>query len=1339
MKLEYAPRTIAQALMAMNFMVAGFVFAADIEISTVPLVTYSATTDVKPNVMLLLDDSGSMAWDYLPDDVKTDNPKLKNNFQYNRLAYNPAVRYLPPAWANAEGVFDSTHFPSQDKSGTTNWGAVSSNPYAGWIEKTNLSGGVKFYETVPKKYCNDKKLSSCNNQSTASSAYPYPAPLLWCKNSSPTNACQGTHNSKDGFIYPHRPSDKPIITIQIGGGKSTTVHGVTFGSTQIMADKVTPQPSVGKLAAEIMNQINECTSTIKGNCGSLGYSASVTNYGSKEAVVQIDVPMGSDTTIVPEVTVSGEKGRMDLFAQGSFPGTLKEFTIVSTNNSYPKAKGRTDCTGATCTYNEEMTNYANWYAYYRTRMQLMKTVVSNVFAKIDGSRFRVGLMSIKADKHDYSNNPMFVGPEEFTGSQRGTWYSRLQGANPDGDTTLRSALSTAGRLFAGKLNDSTYNEVKIKDPLQYSCQKNYAILSTDGYWTPEGRGVKIDGTSFVGDVDGDNNSETLADVAAYYYNNDLRSDKTNNVRSNCARDYADHQHMTTFTLGLGVNGTCGPDHCIPETDPSGCAALPNISRTWLDPDRYGDAKIDDLEHAAINGRGLYFSAMDVSSLQSGLTDTLERISNPDVFGVASAATVINPNFISTDKNYVFSSSYQAGTWSGELVRQQIQDNGTLTDGLGWWSAMEMLDCAMSPPAWVANKSYRKGDIYQRGSNCYAVMKEYTSGATYAGSGVDASPNTRLITSISPNSRRIYFPAFDELTKRTELKDFNYTSLKGAKLNVSFDKANLSDNLSQFSSMVDSKKTLASGENLVKYLAGDRTKEGDYYRARMHVLGDIVGSAASYVQKPSFNYLDHGYGVDPTDPSKKGFSVDKSSRKGMVYVGANDGMLHAFEAETGKEHWAYIPTQVLPNMYKLADKKYTHQFFVDSTPEVGDFCPNTQDASSSSCTPDQWKTALVGGLGRGGKGYYALDVTDPSNPSFMWEFSNVNMGYTYGNPRITKLKDGTWVALLTSGYNNADGKGHLYVVKMSDGSLIRDIATNVGSVTAPIGLARIAAHVLRPDTDNTTVAVYGGDLLGNLWRFDVNGDIGATGYDAQKLVTFLDANSSAQPVTTKPTVSTVKGQTVVYVGTGRYLGVSDLSNTQTQSFYAVKDKGDAVTLGNPRTAGAGFVGQTLTTDTCTATSQFCHATEEVRKMSQNPVNWATQNGWYVDFPGSGERVNTDPSLGLGTLVFTTNLPVPPATDYDPCVPDPKGFIYALDYRTGSSFQGEFGGVSLPQGSLTRPVLVRMPDGSLRSMTRVSSGMPPSSGGLGGSTDVRSPPVAPRQNTLRRLSWRALITQ
>jgi len=200
----------------------------------------------------------------------------------------------------------------------------------------------------------------------------------------------------------------------------------------------------------------------------------------------------------------------------------------------------------------------------------------------------------------------------------------------------------------------------------------------------------------------------------------------------------------------------------------------------------------------------------------------------------------------------------------------------------------------------------------------------------------------------------------------------------------------------------------------------------------------------------------------------------------------------------------------------------------------------------------WKTILVGGFNKGGSGYYALDITDPSSPKALWEFTDANLGLSFGNPVITKNKDGTWVVVFASGYNNtADGKGRLFVLDANSGAKMMDpIATTAGSAGTPSGLAKINAWIDSP-SNNTATRFYGGDLLGNLWRFDTDGLV-EPHQGALLLAKFqLDA-STPQPITIKPETVDVGGMPVVVVATGQYLGTSDIISTTQQSIYGIKD-------------------------------------------------------------------------------------------------------------------------------------------------------------------------------------------
>lgn len=950
---------------------------------------------------------------------------------------------------------------------------------------------------------------------------------------------------------------------------------------------------------------------------------------------------------------------------------------------------------------DERQNFANWYSYYRTRMLMMKTAAGRAFAPID-NRYRVGFMTINTSRT--TTGEEFLDIATYDATQKASWYSTFYAVQPTGGTPLRAALSKAGRIFAGKTGT---------DPVQYSCQQNFAILSSDGYWNGAD-GYRLDGSTDIGNVDNDlataprpfydgggtTSSDTLADVAYYYYTTDLRNPSHNNCTGALGGtvdvcednvppsgdDKAAKQHMTTFTLGLGNQGkmkysptyksddtgdyvdvkngaTAGGGHCSWQKAGTTCK--------WPVPGSDKEENIDDMWHAAVNGRGTYFTATDPTSLATGLENALAGVNART--GASAAATTSNPNVTSGD-NFVFSSTFTTVDWTGELIRQQMNlDTGAISDTVDW-QAQALLD----------------------------------------GKVAAASDTRTIYTFDSAAANKLKSFLWDELTD-DEKAYFQSSHI---------------DSLSQWcitgiDCLDATQKTNAQGANLVNFLRGQTGHEDRatvavadrFYRSRAHVLGDIVSAEAVYVKKPLYDYSDTGYAA---------FKTANDSRQGMVYAAANDGMLHAFNSDTGAESWAYIPTPMLPKLFKLADKNYSaqHRYFVDGTPVVGD----VYDGG--------WKTILVGGYNGGGRGYYALDVTNPASPKALWEFKvrdpdltpcaettaaavgqtdDCDVGYSYGNPIITKLPDGTWVVLVTSGYNNigpGEGQGYLYVLNAVTGAIVRKIGTGEGSDTTPSGLSKINAWSENTMVDNTSLRVYGGDLLGNLWRFDLST------YTAQHLATLKNSGASAQPITAKPELGQVGTHAVIYVGTGRYLGETDSADTSQQSFYAIKDA--TTSYGANFRATANVVQQTLTTTTDASGAI-------IRTGSSNAVDFSSNDGWYIDLPDSGERANTDPTLALGTLVFTTNVP-----NANVCTVGGYSWIYYLDYRTGSYVSTSAGGLvarRLGNALATRPVLVRLPNNSVVSLTKLSDT----------TVQVGNVPIGAGGTTVRRVSWRELFTE
>ncbi|HRQ64335.1 MAG TPA: PilC/PilY family type IV pilus protein [Xanthomonadaceae bacterium] len=465
-----------------------------------------------------------------------------------------------------------------------------------------------------------------------------------------------------------------------------------------------------------------------------------------------------------------------------------------------------------------------------------------------------------------------------------------------------------------------------------------------------------------------------------------------------------------------------------------------------------------------------------------------------------------------------------------------------------------------------------------------------------------------------------------------------------------------------------------GQARLNYLRGVRAQEqpGGPFRTRQRILGDIVNSNPWFVGAQNFGYEDLAEGAD-----YQAFRLANQNRRRMLYVGANDGMLHAFDADSGQEQFAFVPATVFPMLTRLTDPGYSHRYFVDGSPVAGHVHIG-----------GQWRTVLVGSLGAGGRAVYALDVTDPdafNEDSILWEFTHPDLGFVLGQPSIVRLHNGRWAAIFGSGYE-AGRAARLFVVDIADGSLIRVISTvrsqDEASTVTDNGLSQPFPADL---TQNRIVdAVYAGDLYGNLWKFDLcgsnnlnqcSGNTTSWGVEYSQggrpapLITvcasgdvadpFACPATARQPITMRPLVSLgPDSAATVFFGTGKFFEITDriVSDTDpVQSVYGVHDTGTRVNgRSQLRRQSIMFEGP-LHPD----------SPHNLRVLS-NEILEENHRGWYIDLLSpvrgfQGERAVANPRLRGGRLIFTTMYPLA-----DPCLGGGEGWLFEINAATGGRF-------------------------------------------------------------------------
>jgi type IV pilus assembly protein PilY1 len=914
---------------------------------------------------------------------------------------------------------------------------------------------------------------------------------------------------------------------------------------------------------------------------------------------------------------------------------------------------------------DERQNFANWYSFYRVRHLLMKS--SLLIAMIDADpNLRVAWQSLNSCNTgftrttgstictDVENNAYLNAMNTLDSAHRTRlfgWVSKLRSAN---GTPLRSAFVRAGDYYKLTTSESPWRDTLGTSSAQNVCRLSYHVALTDGVWNTDSISVgNIDNSTQSTNPSArtyspmapyrDSNSNSVADLAFSHWYTDLQpmadqspvysaTGNTQPVASWTNAEYWDPrndpatwQHLVTFTIGLGLSTSLTNPPYLGSAFASNVAGqgyqqLASGAASW--PATGADAipgNVYDLWHAAINGRGDFFSAESPRDVYKAFQTILGRISGRS----GSAGTAATTSGFVLSNTAIYQSAFSTTGWNGEVFSKQINLDGSI--GVERWNTNDTL----------TNANWQTRNLFGR----------------------------QLKTAALPNPPVI---------------PFNWSSMN-----------------------TDTRSALQS-ENVTKWLRGDPSFERDnaactagcVYRRRAKLLGDVLGSAPVLSSIEDFGYKSAPWpgGGD----IYRNYLTAKAARTPVLLVGANDGFVHGLNANDGSELFGYSPGELVSNLWRLSEDPYVKRAYVDGPITIGD-----------AYLGAAWKTIAVGTLGAGGKSVYALDITNPttfSASAVKWEFTHADLGNVLSKPVITRLPNGSWVVIFSGGYENTANRAALFTVNLDTGALLSvNVMTptvdscGVSSTGISNGLGAVRAHY----TKDGNFYVYGGDLLGYMWRFEFDSNTGGlkTSYSGAPLFKACNAVPARQPITAAPNVVAFGASPIVYFGTGSLFNTGDTSVTTINSFYAVIDDGVAYTQNRGTLLGT----QSVTTS------------GNARVVSANDVNLVTRRGWYIDLPATRERIISTPTLLDERVVFNTFVPDPSS-----CESTGESWTFLLDALTG--------------GRLDSPVFDLNNDGKFDNADKIT-GVSPSArrvnGTVGGVTALRTAD-APRAGRSRTAS-------
>lgn len=894
---------------------------------------------------------------------------------------------------------------------------------------------------------------------------------------------------------------------------------------------------------------------------------------------------------------------------------------------------------------DERQNFANWYSFYRTRNLLTVSAAALAMQGVPANA-RIAWQSLSSCRTFdatctgwtgsavASHIRRWIRPPSDT-SHRDNFYYWLFRLPATSNTPLRGAAHRAGEYFRRSGATHGNNNPYAEDPqfslgTEYACRPNFHILMTDGFWNGEADTNPFCSGAQCGDQDG--TARTLPDGTAYDVTSPLtaifRSSSATIAaqRSNNLADIAFHYWANDLRPDLANkqipyyvdrSGTAAQQYWNPKNDPA----------TW--------------QHLVTFTVGLAMTrAMNVTTpvdiRWAGSTYAGTGYQN-----LLSGAGAWPPTFADAEPGNVYDLWHAAINSRGLAFNadrpQEMVDALTI-------AMNRVLERESSAAALATNSTRLTTDtmLFQARFN----SGDWTGKLTAYRINTDGTLGTTVWEATDPG----------KIPGHASRAIFTWSGTGG----IAFTQSDLT---------AAGLWAPIGSTALLDYLRGDAANEqrnGGGYRNRSSPLGDIVNSDPAFVGAENYGYVSLPEGALSSSTPYPTFLAAKKARRKMLYVGANDGMLHAFDAASGEERFAYVPGAVLPQLAQLASPTYAHRYYVDGSP-----------AAYDAFLGGGWKTVLVGTTGAGAKSVFALDVTDPDafGPSeVLWEINDTTpmrsgdaadpqyatrLGYTIGSAVVFKANNGEWVAAFGNGYRSAGNQASLYLVRASDGRLIRRIDTGAGSPSAPNGLG--APTVYDVNGDDVYDYAYATDMLGNVWKFDLSaGNAGAwaVAYSAggapAPLFKARSASSAVQPLQARVELarppSGVPGVMVV-IGTGRFFADEDKTDTTQHTFYGILDNGTPVTT----TDRSQLVQQTISTTSINLRG----VVTDVRQVSANPVDFTTRRGWYMDLPSTGERVIGPAVVRAGRVIFTTVVP-----STDPCEFGGSGWLMEVSATSGA---------------------------------------------------------------------------